>query len=146
MRMVICLTKKYEIKEVSIRFVNKDGTPATDLRDRKPVRQHYDKNKSCKDLLMSSTIPLNWMHDHLFQTLGYDASSSMCDRWVWDEDKINKASEKSVWKAYALISGYWLNYYEYQYAKEEYEFRRYQRQQGEDLDTIICKPTNIEYL
>ena len=136
---------KWRIKSIeSMKLMSLDGSPLKDLRDEKPVDTKFDKNVDCRELLMNSTIPLEWMRDDFFTTLGHDASVSMCDRWEWDKEKIAKATDKSVWKACALVSAYWLGKYEYWLKKEEYEFRKYRREQGEDLDNIIFKPIVLE--
>ncbi len=137
--------KKFVIKDIAeLRFFNLDGGPAQDIRDKKPVEKKFNKDKSIKELLMESTIPLIWMSDDFFKKLGHDASRPLCDMWNWEEDKIDKVDEKDLWKAYGLISGYWLSFYEFLYEKEVYEFRKYRREQGEDLDTVKIKPSNID--
>ena len=130
--------KKFGIKSVvSVKFIDKDtGEEMKDIRDIQPEYKEYNKNTDVVELLINSTIPLEWMHDEFFNQFGHDESQPLYDNWVWEREKIENATKEDLWKAYGLISGYWLNEYEYWFRKEQYEFRQYRREKGEDLSVL----------
>ena len=130
--------KKFGIKSVvSVKFIDKDtGEEMKDIRDMQPEYKEYNKNTDVVELLINSTIPLEWMHDEFFNQFGHDESQPLYDNWVWEREKIENATKEDLWKAYGLISGYWLNEYEYWFRKEQYEFRQYRREKGEDLSVL----------
>ena len=135
--------KKFGIKSVvSVKFIDKDtGEEMKDIRDVQPEYKEYDKNIDVVELLINSTIPLEWMHDEFFNQFGHDESQPLYDKWVWECEKIKNATKEDLWKAYGLISGYWLNEYKYWLSKEEYKFRQYRREKGEDLS--VFKISNV---
>ena len=127
--------KKFGIKSVvSVKFIDKDtGEEVKDTRDMQPEYEEYSKNTDIVELLINSTIPLEWMYDEFFNQFGHDESQPLYDKWVWEREKIKNATKEDLWKAYGLISGYWLNEYKYWLSREEYEFRQYRREKGESF-------------
>ena len=100
--------KKFGIKAIeSVKFINKDtGEEVKDIRDIQPEYKEYNKNTDIVELLINSTIPLEWMHNEFFNQFGHDESQPLYDKWVWECEKIENATKEDLWKAYGLISGY----------------------------------------
>ena len=130
--------KKFGIKSiVSVKFIDKNtGEELKDIRDVQSEYKEYDENADIVELLINTTIPLEWMHDEFFNQFGHDESQPLYDKWVWEREKIKNATKEDLWQAYGLISGYWLNEYMYWFKKEQYEFRQYRREKGEDLSVL----------
>ena len=127
--------KKFGIKSiVSVKFIDKNtGEELKDIRDVQSEYKEYDENADIVELLINTTIPLEWMHDEFFNQFGHDESQPLYDKWVWEREKIKNDTKEDLWKAYGLISGYWLNEYKYWLSREEYEFRQYRREKGESF-------------
>ena len=76
--------KKFGIKSiVSVKFIDKNtGEELKDIRDVQSEYKEYDENADIVELLINTTIPLEWMHDEFFNQFGHDESQPLYDKWV----------------------------------------------------------------
>lgn len=121
--------KKFGIKEVlNIRLVNpKTGEEIKDIRDTEPTERKFDPSVNILDLVKSTSPSYEMCNHPLIRKYGYDTFGSIYEVWYW-KDNLSEATELELWQIFGLIQADWLANYEYWYRKEEYEFRKYKRE------------------
>lgn len=121
--------KKFAIKEIiDIKFIDpKTGEEIKDYRDTEPTFKKFNPNIPILDLVKSTSPSYDLCNHPLIRKYGYDTFGSIYEAWYW-KDELNEATETELWQIYALIQADWLNHYQHWYRKEEYEFRKYKRE------------------
>ena len=123
----------FSIKGIAdIKFFNiTTGEEIKDSRDIEPIERKFNPDTHILDLVKSVSPSYEICNHPLIRKYGYDTFGSICEAWYWN-DNLSEVSEQDLWKIYALIQASWLSKYEYWYHKEQYEFRKYKREQKED--------------
>ena len=118
-------------------MTDKDGKSPMETESKPICRKDITLEGEIPDLLISSTIPLEWMNEEPFVRYGRDTSTNIRDSWDWDIDEIrNNNNLEEVTYMLAMISSYWLRRYEDWYYQKEYEFKKYRYEHGDDPYTF----------
>ena len=66
--------------------------------------------KNIRKIILKAAPPLEWSNDkkHPIHTLGY-YNCGMCDGFIYDKEKIEKAEEELLTKILGEIARYWYN-------------------------------------
>ena len=66
--------------------------------------------KNIRKIILKAAPPLEWSNDkkHPIHTLGY-YTFGMCDGFIYDKEKIEKAEEELLTKILGEIARYWYN-------------------------------------
>jgi hypothetical protein len=123
------MKKQFVISEISdIKFYSTvTGEEVKDIRDEEPIEKEFNPDTPIMELVRSVSPSYNLCRHPLIRKYGYDTFGSVCEMWYW-HDNLSEATEEELWKIYALIQSDWLAKYEYWYRQEEYEFRKYKRE------------------
>ena len=124
---------EFEINKVlGWKLVDKYGNEVPDVRDIMPVEKKLDLNKSLLDLAYEVTPPLEYVNKEFCTKFGY-LVDGIGTFWNRDRDAMEFASAVDLWQYIALCNTYWMLWYDYNWHKETYEFRKYKREHGDTV-------------